>query len=85
MIRGLREGALIIFGTTALFLLVSLITYHVADPGWSHSETTKKIANSGGMVGAWFADVFLLLFGYLAYLVPVGVAYWGWLLFVGTR
>ena len=66
MIRGLREGALIIFGTTALYLLVSLSSYTPQDPGWSHSETTAKIANMGGVVGAWFADVFLYLFGYLA-------------------
>jgi S-DNA-T family DNA segregation ATPase FtsK/SpoIIIE len=85
MIRGLREGALIIFGTTALYLLVSLSSYDKADPGWSHSETITHIANAGGVLGAWFADVFLLLFGYLAYLVPVGVAYWGWLLFMGRK
>ncbi len=85
MIRGLREGALIIFGTTAVYLLVSLASYDPADPAWSHSETTSHIANAGGVLGAWFADVFLLLFGYLAYLVPVGVAYWGWLLFVGRK
>jgi len=85
MIRGLREGALIIFGTTALYLLVSLVSYTAQDPGWSHSESTASIANSGGVLGAWFADVFLLLFGYLAYLVPVGVAYLGWLLFTGRK
>ncbi|WP_455217638.1 DNA translocase FtsK 4TM domain-containing protein, partial [Kaarinaea lacus] len=85
MIRGLREGALIIFGTTALYLLVSLSSYHSQDPGWSHSETATSIANMGGVVGAWFADVFLYLFGYLSYLVPVGVAYFGWLLFTGRK
>ena len=85
MIRGLREGALIIFGTTALYLLLSLSSYNPQDPGWSHSETASTIANTGGVVGAWFADVFLYLFGYLAYLVPVGVAYFGWLLFLGRK
>jgi S-DNA-T family DNA segregation ATPase FtsK/SpoIIIE len=85
MIRGLREGALIIFGTTALFLLLSLSSYSPQDPGWSHSETTNSIANVGGVVGAWFADFFLHMFGYLAYLVPVGVAYFGWLLFQGRK
>jgi len=85
MIRGLREGALIIFGTTALYLLASLGTYDAQDPGWSHSETGDTIVNAGGMLGAWFADIFLFLFGYLAYLVPVGVAYLGWLLFTGRK
>lgn len=85
MTRGLREGALIVFGTLAIYLLASLISYDPKDPGWSHSETVSAIANSGGVVGAWFADVFLYLFGYLAYLVPLGVAYGGWLLFTGRK
>jgi len=85
MTRGLREGALIIFGTTAFYLLLCLSSYHPQDPGWSHSDTTTTIANNGGVVGAWFADIFLYLFGYLAYLVPVGVAYLGWLLFTGRK
>ena len=85
MIRGLREGALIVSGATALYLFASLGSYSPKDPGWSHSETAAAIANAGGVVGAWFADIFLYLFGYLAYLVPVGVAYWGWLLFMGRK
>ena len=85
MVRGLREGALMVFGALAIFLLVSLTSYNPADPAWSHSETTGAIANSGGVLGAWFADVFLYLFGYLAYLVPIGVAYAGWLLYAGRK
>jgi S-DNA-T family DNA segregation ATPase FtsK/SpoIIIE len=85
MTRGLREGALIIFGTTAFYLLLCLSSYNPQDPGWSHSDSATTIANMGGVVGAWFADVFLYLFGYLAYLVPVGVAYFGWLLFTGRK
>jgi S-DNA-T family DNA segregation ATPase FtsK/SpoIIIE len=85
MIRGLREGALIVFSAVALYLLASLGSYNPQDPAWSHSETATRIANAGGVVGAWFADVFLYLFGYLAYLVPIGVAYWGWLLFMGRK
>jgi S-DNA-T family DNA segregation ATPase FtsK/SpoIIIE len=81
MIRGLREAALIVFSAIALFLCASLITYDRADPGWSHSDTVSKIANAGGMAGAWFADVSLYLFGYLSYLFPIMVAYTGWLLF----
>lgn len=83
MIRGLKEGALIVFGALALYLSASLITYNPADPGWSHSETAESIANAGGVAGAWFADVFLYLFGYMAYLFPIMVGYSGWLLFTG--
>ncbi len=79
--RGLREGALFAFGAVALYLLVSLITYHPADPGWSRSSAMTGIRNAGGVAGAWFADVSLYLLGYLAYLIPILIAYAGWLLF----
>ena len=39
--------------------------------------------NIGGRVGAWFADVFLYLIGYLADLFPIMVGYSGWLMFRG--
>ena len=84
--RGLREGALFIFGFTALYLFIALVSYNPADPGWSQSGLSKTpIANLGGPTGAWFADVFLLLFGYLAYLFPVMVGYAGWLLYRDRR
>ncbi len=80
--HGLREGALFIFGFGAVYFLLALGSYHPADPGWSSSGlNTGRIANLGGPVGAWFADVFLTLFGYLAYLFPFLVGYSGWLLY----
>ena len=81
--RGLREGALFVLGAAALFLLLALVTYDPADPAWSHVGTGAKARNLGGLGGAWFADVFLYLFGFLAYLAPVIVAYSGWLVFRG--
>lgn len=83
VVRGLREGALFIFSTLGIYFLVILSTYHQEDPGWTNSVTHDQIANAGGRVGAWFADVLLLLFGFLAYLVPVMIAYSGWLLYRG--
>jgi len=52
-----------------LFLLLILVTYDRADPGWSHAVVAKTIENAGGRVGAWFADLFLYLFGVSAYLL----------------
>jgi S-DNA-T family DNA segregation ATPase FtsK/SpoIIIE len=79
----LREGALLILGAIAIFLLVSLATYHPADPGWSNSGAYAQIHNAGGLVGAWLADVLLYLLGYLAYLFPVMVGFSGWLVYRG--
>ena len=60
------------------------MSYHPSDPGWSHSGQVDPVLNQGGRVGAWIADVFLYLFGYMAYLFPIMVAYSGWLLFRGA-
>lgn len=79
--RGLREGALILVGTLALYLLIALLSYSPNDPGWSHSGMSGKVANMGGSVGAWFSDVFLYLFGLMAYLFPFMVAYGAWMLY----
>lgn len=81
--RRVRESALFVVGAVALYLLVSLVSYSSSDPGWSHSRVSGDIANLGGIVGAWFADLSLLLVGYLAYLVPVMVAFLAWVLFKG--
>ncbi len=83
--RAAREGALIVLVAVAAYLTLSLATYHPNDPGWSHSGHVHEAVNRGGVAGAWIADAGLYLFGYLAYLFPVVVAYWGWLLFRGGR
>jgi len=81
--RRVRESALFVVGAVALYLLVSLLSYSSDDPGWSHSKQVDEVANLGGVVGAWFADLSLLLVGYLAYLVPIMVAFLAWVLFKG--
>jgi S-DNA-T family DNA segregation ATPase FtsK/SpoIIIE len=79
--RGLREGALIVVGTLAVIMLLALISYHPGDPGWSHSSINTQVDNVVGHVGAWFSDVFLYLFGRMAYLFPFLVAYGAWMIY----
>lgn len=79
--RGLREGALFVFGAVALYLFIALASYEPSDPGWSHRGFEDQTTNMGGVAGAWFSDVFLYLFGYFAYLFPFMVAYAGWLVY----
>ena len=79
--RGLREGALILVGMMALIMLLSLISYSPGDPGWSHSSVNEHINNMVGRFGAWFSDVFLYLFGRMAYLFPFLVAYGAWMIY----
>jgi len=81
--RGLREGALFVLGALGIYFLIALASYDHQDPGWTNSAPVEAVANAGGRVGAWFADVLLLLAGYMAYLLPVMIVYSGWLIFRG--
>lgn len=77
----LREGALIGFVAVFLYLLMSLASYDPADPGWSRTGSGSVVSNSGGPTGAWLADICLSLFGYMAYLFPLMIAYRAWVIF----
>ncbi|OGT42476.1 MAG: cell division protein FtsK [Gammaproteobacteria bacterium RIFCSPHIGHO2_12_FULL_37_34] len=79
MRRRLQEGLFLILVACAVFLFISLLTYHSHDPGWSSTGFGQKISNWGGRVGAWLADVFLLLFGIVAYFFPLMIILSGWL------
>ena len=79
--RILKEGALIGLAAISVYLMLALMTYDAGDPGWSHTGEGGRIRNAGGPAGAWLADVFLSLFGYLAYLFPVLLAYRAWQVF----
>jgi S-DNA-T family DNA segregation ATPase FtsK/SpoIIIE len=80
-----KELLLIFFCFIGVYLLVSLATYNPLDPGWSHSGQTEEVQNKGGIAGALFADIFFYLFGYLAYLFPLGGCYVGWLVYQGKH
>lgn len=74
---------MIVLVAVALVILIALLSYDPADPGWSHTGGSGPISNKGGLVGAWLADVLLYLFGYSAYLLPFIIASMGWLLYQG--
>ena len=82
LVRGLRESAFLLYAAVALFFLVSLLTFDLEDPGWSHSGTGTATANGGGAVGAWIADVCLSLFGITAFLFPFLLAGYGYSMFL---
>jgi S-DNA-T family DNA segregation ATPase FtsK/SpoIIIE len=79
IVKRLSEGSFILILSGALFVLLSLFTYRVTDPGWSHaSRTGINIANSGGQVGAYLADALYFAFGYFAFLLPFAFVYVAW-------
>ncbi len=58
------------------FLFMVLLSYSPLDPSWTHAVQANGIANWGGRVGAWAADILFLLFGFSAY--------W-WVVLLGRR
>lgn len=82
-VRGLREIALLGFVVIALFYFISLVSFSHEDAGWSHSGTHNGIANAGGIVGAWLADVSFSFFGVIAFSFPLIILWQGYLFFTG--
>lgn len=85
MARLFREVAGIILLFAALISVLSLLSFNPNDPGWSQTGGGSDVQNSMGRVGAWFADVSMYLFGFMAYLIPLVLGVAGWLLFRNHR
>jgi S-DNA-T family DNA segregation ATPase FtsK/SpoIIIE len=79
MSQRLREGVLILSFSMAVFLFISLSSYHIGDPGWSGTGVGNSVKNLGGRLGAYFADIFLSLLGFLAYVLPPLVVFAAWM------
>ncbi len=69
--RRMAESAFLIIMVMALYLLLALFSHDPGDPGWSRAASSDQVANLGGSFGAWLADLFLVLFGYMAYVAPL--------------
>lgn len=76
--KRLREGLMLLLLAVSAYLLLSLLSFSPQDPGWSYTGAHKQVMNAGGPVGAWFADVFLNLFGFFAYIFPLMLAWSSW-------
>ncbi|MDO8652688.1 MAG: DNA translocase FtsK 4TM domain-containing protein [Undibacterium sp.] len=63
----LTEARWIVFAALCVYLILILFSYSKVDPGWSHASVVPHIHNMGGRVGAWFADLFLFIFGLSAW------------------
>ncbi len=65
--RLVRESWWLLVVAGFLYLGLILGSYTRSDPGWSFSGTGAPLANRGGAVGAWLADLLLYLFGLSAW------------------
>ena len=80
-VQRLLEAGLLFFTVFAMFMMVALFSFDPADPGWAQTGYQTEIRNLGGAVGAYLSDLFLNLFGLIAYSLPFVIAIVGWLLF----
>jgi S-DNA-T family DNA segregation ATPase FtsK/SpoIIIE len=79
IIRIVKEGALIGWLLLCIYLLLALMSYSSADPyGWSSTGTNSEAQNYLGPTGAWVADLSFSFLGYIAYLLPLMIAYGLW-------
>ncbi len=61
----------LLFLSLAVFIALSLLSYDSFDPSFSTFAVGRKVHNMGGIVGSYLADLFLTLFGLVAWLLPV--------------
>ncbi len=77
----LLEAGLIFSSIFSIYLIVSLLSFDPADPGWSQTAYHALVNNAGGAFGAYISDILFFSFGGLAYTLPFIIAVSGWLLF----
>ena len=71
----LREMFLVLIGTLAFFLLLAIASYSPEDPSFNYTGANTNTHNLVGIAGAYLADFLLFLFGWMAYLLPMGLIY----------
>ncbi len=77
----LRESFFILSLLLSVYLVACLGSYDPTDPGPFNSVASDQVHNMGRLLGAWLANFFLFLTGYLAYSLPVLLIYIGWLVY----
>jgi S-DNA-T family DNA segregation ATPase FtsK/SpoIIIE len=70
-----REIPGIILFAIAIFMVLSLISYHPSDPSFNvtHATRVKAIHNLGGIVGSYLSDLLLQGLGLVSYLIPLAI------------
>ncbi|URJ27591.1 DNA translocase FtsK 4TM domain-containing protein [Candidatus Blochmanniella camponoti] len=63
---------------TLLYLIISLISFNPADPGWLQTTWDGSIHNVGGMLGAKISDFLFFIFGIPVYVIPLFLFFYLW-------
>jgi len=80
------EIVVVVSAFISIYALLSLWTYNPMDPAWSHSGGAgQDVSNLGGTFGAYFSDMLLHGFGYIAFLVPLMILALGVIYFLNRH
>jgi len=74
-------GSLLVLIVALLFAL-SIFSYSIEDPAFTSASNKNSTANWMGSSGAYAADLLLFLVGWTAYLIPLGLTWIGYRVFV---
>ncbi len=66
-----RDVLAILFLAAAIFTALCLFSYNPTDPALNSVSNIEHVRNFGGIVGAYIADILLIVFGMSAYLTPL--------------
>jgi len=70
----LREGLILVEIAICIYLACALLSFDSADPGFTFTGSSSQVSNIMGSTGAWFADVALAIFGFMAFVFPLILA-----------
>ncbi len=73
-----REISLVGLVALSLFAVLSIGSYSPMDAAFSYTTDSTAVQNLVGRIGAWFADLALTLFGWIAWCVPIMLGFAGW-------
>ena len=65
--RIIREASWLTLLFLGVYITLALSTFSVNDPAWTHSGGNEVIQNLAGVVGAYFSDLMLSIFGLSAW------------------
>ena len=68
-----REIGFVLLAAIAVYALLAIASYSPLDPSWGHAGTDLRVSNLVGISGAWIAELALLAFGWVAYLLVAGL------------
>ena len=84
--RFLNEGIAIVLIVLALATGLAIYSFDSADPGWTSTGLHQaNINNWAGWAGAWFASLIVALIGWVSWLLPPALVWFGWRVMVLRR